>query len=41
MPPLLHPVYMETAIAAIGQQRGLHRAGRTGSGHILAIGNPR
>ena len=33
--------WQQRAIAAAGHQRVLHKAGLTGSGHILAIGNLR
>lgn len=38
---LLRREWQQRAIAAGGRQRVLHKAGLTGSGHILAIGNLR
>lgn len=39
--PLQRQEWHQRAIAAAGHQRVLHKAGLTGSGHILAIGNLR
>lgn len=38
---LLRQEWQQRAIVAAGRQRVLHKAGLTGSGHILAIGNLR